>query len=134
MSQAGKGWPRRIQIPKPAAKGGRSCHTIGIFHWRGRYFPGTAIDKVATQCRTAGDQAVVRIGKRKHRQEGNRLAARPTDTAPQRNPIMVFVMSLLAATPMANDRILRAKRAAANDYFCGSIRPIGLQLALRLGT
>jgi hypothetical protein len=46
---------------------------------------------------------------------------------------VVFVMSLFAATTMTNDRILQASRAAANDYFCATLRPISLQLALRCG-
>lgn len=132
-SQERKGWPRGIQRPKPAAEGGRSCHTIGIFHRRRRRFPGAALDKVAPQRRTAGDQAVVAIGKREGRQEGDGLAARCADAAPNRNPVVVFVMRLFAATTMTNDRILQANRAAANDYFSASLRPISFQLALRGG-
>jgi hypothetical protein len=46
---------------------------------------------------------------------------------------MLFVMSLLLAEAMTNDRILRANWAPANDYFCASLRPIGFPLALRRG-
>jgi hypothetical protein len=133
MSQEGKGRPRGIQIPKPAAEGGRSRHTMGIFHRRGRRFPGTALDQVAPQRRTAGDQAVVTVGKREGRQKGNGLPARSADAAPNVNPVMVFVMSLFAATTMTDDRIPRANRAAANDPFRASLRPIRFQLALRRG-
>jgi hypothetical protein len=73
------------------------------------------------------------VGKRKHGQEGNRRLARSADTAPNRDPGMVFVMSLLLSAAMTNDRILRANRALANDYFCASLCPIGIQLALRRG-
>jgi hypothetical protein len=132
-SQEGEGRPRGIQIPKPAAEGGRSRHTIGIFYRRGRRFPGTALDKVAPQRRTAGDQAVVAIGEGEGRQEGNGLAARSADAAPNLNPVMVFVMSLFAAATMTNDRILQANRAAAKNYFCGSIRPSSFQIAMHRG-
>ena len=104
-SQKRKGWPRGIQRPKPAAEGGRSCHTIGIFHRRRRRFPAVTLDKVAPQRRTAGDQAVVAIGKREGRQESDGLAARCADATPNRNPVVVFVMSLFAAPTMTNDRI-----------------------------
>ena len=38
---------RRIQLPKPAAQGGRVGYPIGILHRRRRRFPGTTLDKVA---------------------------------------------------------------------------------------
>ena len=73
------------------------------------------------------------VGKRKHRQERNRYLAKPAKTAPNRDPVMVFVMSLLLSSAVTNDRILRANRAPANDYLRASFRPIGIQLALRRG-
>jgi hypothetical protein len=132
-SQEREGRAGGIQNLKPAAEGGRIRHAIGIFHRRCRRFPGTAFDKVAPQRLTAGDQAVMAVGKRKDRQESNRLLARSADTAPNRDPIMVFVMSLLSAAAMTNDRILRANWTPANDNFCASLRPICFQLALRGG-
>jgi hypothetical protein len=114
-SQEREGWPRGIQNPKPAAEGGRIRHAMGIFYRRRRRFPGTALDKVAPQRLTAGDQAVMAVRKRKHGQEGNRLATRSADAAPNRDPVMVFVMSLLPPAAMTSDRILRANWAPAND-------------------
>ena len=132
-SQEREGRSRGIQNLKPAAEGGRIRHAIGIFHRRCRRFPGTPFDKVAPQRLTAGYQAVMAVGKRKDGQESNRLFARSTDTAPNRDPVMVFVMSLLLPPAMTNDRILRANWTLANDNFCASLRPIGFQLALRRG-
>lgn len=106
---------------------------MGIFHRRRRRFPATALDKVAPQRLTAGDQAVMAVRKRKYRQEGNRLTTRSADTPPNLNPIMVFVMRLFPPPAMTNDRILQANRADANDPFCASLRPIGFALALRCG-
>jgi hypothetical protein len=132
-SQEREGRQRGIQSLKPTAEGGTIRHAIRILHRRRRRFPGTAVDKVAPQRLTAGDQAVMRVGKRKHGQEGNRLFARAADTAPNRDPVMVFVMGLLPPTAMANDRILRAYRTPANDCIRASFRPIGFQFALRRG-
>jgi hypothetical protein len=132
-SQEREGRQRGIQSLKPTAEGGTIRHAIGIFHRRSRRFPGTAFDKVAPQRLTAGDQAVMRVGKRKHGQEGNSLLARSADTAPNRDPVMVFVMSLLSSAAMTNDRIPRAQRAPANYCIRASLRPIDLQLALRRG-
>ncbi len=79
----------------------------------------------------AGDQAVMGIGERKHRQEGNRLTASPADAAPNSNPVMVFIMGLLAPTAMADDRIPRANRTTTDNYFRSSVCPIGSPLARR---
>jgi hypothetical protein len=73
------------------------------------------------------------VGKRNHGQEGNRHLARSAKTAPNRDPVMVFVMSLLLSAAMTNDRILRANWAPAKDYVCATLRPIDIQLALRRG-
>lgn len=132
-SQEREGRPRGIQDLKPAAESARICYAIGIFHRRRRCFPTTALDKVAPQRLTAGDQAVMAIRKREGRQEGNSHSARSADAAPNLNPVMVFVMSLFAPTAMAHDRILQTDRAVADDPFRTNLRPIGFQLALRHG-
>ena len=106
---------------------------MGIFHGRRRSFPATALDKIATQRLTAGDQAVMAVRQREHGQEGNRRATNIADAAPDGDPVMVFVMRLFPPTAMTNDRILPASRAHANESFGASLRPIGFQLALRRG-
>jgi hypothetical protein len=130
-AQERKGRPRGIQSPKPAAERARIRYAMGIFHRWCRRFPGTALDKVAAQRLTAGDQAVVAVRRREGWQEGNRLAARSADTAPNLNPVMVFVMSLFPPTAMTNDRIPQANGAPANDHFCARFCPIGAQVVLR---
>lgn len=132
-SQEREGRLRGIQGLKPAAEGGRIRHAIGIFHRRCRRFPGTAFDKVAPYRLAAGDQAVMGVGKRIRWEEGNRHVARSANTAPNRDPVMVLVMSLLLPAAMTNDGILGANRAPAKDYLCARFRPIGIQLALRCG-
>ena len=130
-SQEREGRQRGIQSLKPTPEGGTIRHAIRIFHRRRRRFPATAFDKVAPQRLTAGHQAVMRVGKRKLGQESNGLFARSADTAPNRDPVMVFVMSLLPPTAMTNDRILEAYRTPANDSVRAKFRPIGFQFALR---
>jgi hypothetical protein len=75
----------------------------------------------------------MRVRKRKPRQEGNRLAARLADASPDRNPVMIFIMSLFATPTMANDRVQQTNWALADEPFCACIRPIGWQVALRYG-
>jgi hypothetical protein len=72
------------------------------------------------------------VGKRKHRQEGNRLAARTADPTPNRDPVMLFVMSLFPSTTVPYHRISHANRTPAEDSF-RRFGPIGFQLALRHG-
>src|ERR1041384_4843580 len=71
------------------------------------------------------------VRRRKQGQEGNRLTARLADTAPDLNPIMVFVMGLFAAATMANDRVSQKNGAPANDLPSACDSPIGFQVALR---
>jgi hypothetical protein len=103
-----------------------------IFHRRCRLLPGKACNKETPQRLTASDQAVMAVGKRKHRQEGNRLAARTADPTPNRDPVMLFVMSLFPSTTVPHHRIQHANRTPAEDSF-RRFGPIGFQLALRHG-
>ena len=100
-----------------------------IFHRRCCFLPGAAFHKETPQRLTASDQAVMAVGKRKHRQEGNRLSARAADASAYRDPVMLFVMSLFPSTTMAHDRIPQANRTPANRSF-SRFGPIGFQLAL----
>jgi hypothetical protein len=75
----------------------------------------------------------MRVRERKPRQEGNRLAARLADASPDRNPVMIFIMSLFAAPTMANDRVQQTNWALADEPFCFCLRPIGWRVALRCG-
>jgi hypothetical protein len=102
-----------------------------IFQRRRRRFPATALDKIAPQRLTAGDQTVMAVRQRESGQEGNRSATNSADTAPDFDPVMVLVMSLFLSTTMAHYGILQTNRAATNDRFSARLCPIGLQLALR---
>jgi len=107
---------------------------MGIFYRRRRRFPAAVLDKVASERLTASDQAVMGVGERKGRQEGNRLAASSADAAPNSNPVVVFIMGLFATTTMTDDLIPRANWAATKDCFGRGVRPIGYKLARRLRT
>ena len=71
------------------------------------------------------------VGRRERRQEGECLSAKVTNAAPDPDPIMMFVMSLFAAAAMADDGVLRANRASAEDDFCAGFNPIGFEVVLR---
>src|SRR5215831_9235697 len=107
--------PRGIQAAKPAAERGGIGHALGIFDHRRRRFQRTAFQETTPQRLAASDQAVVGVRERERRQEGERLVARSADAAPHPNPIVFWVMSLLAATAVANDRMAQTKGALAKD-------------------
>jgi hypothetical protein len=132
-AQIGKRRERRVQTPEPSAQRGRVGYAIGIFDHGRRGFPATPLYKIATQCLTACDQAVMAVGRREGRQEGERLAAPAAKAAANADPIMVFIMSLFAPAPMTDDRILHANRAAAQNDLCARLGPIGFEVVLRCG-
>ena len=71
------------------------------------------------------------VGRRKGRQERERLAAAIAKAAPNPDPIMVFIMSLFAAAAMAEDGISQTNRASAQDEFRIHLGPIGFEVVLR---
>jgi len=73
------------------------------------------------------------VRERKQRQEGEGLSATVAATAPDLDPIMVFIVRLLAAVPMADDRIAFTSGASPQDDFGAACRPIGFELVWRDG-
>ena len=71
------------------------------------------------------------VGRRKERQEGERLAAAVADAATNPDPIVVFIMRLFAPAAVTNDGVLQTKRAAARDGFRARLGPIRFEVALR---
>ena len=55
----------------------------------------------------------MRIGQSEHRQKREGLSASNTAAPANPDPIVMFVVRLLAPSPMANNRILFANRASA---------------------
>jgi len=132
-AQTGKRRDRRIQTPEPSAQRGRVGHAIGVFDRGRRSFPATPLDEIAAQRLAACDQAVMAVGRREERQEGERLAATVAQTAANLNPIMVFIMSLFPAAPVSDDRILHTNRAAAQNDIRARLGPIGSAVVLGSG-
>ncbi len=71
------------------------------------------------------------VGRRKRRQESERLVAQIAAPAPNRNPVMIFVVRLFPATAMTDNRIALTNRALAQDLPSTSLDPIDFEVALR---
>jgi hypothetical protein len=76
----------------------------------------------------AGQHAVVGVRERKRRQEGESLPAAGAQTATDPDPIVVFIVRLLAAVSVANDRITFTNRASPQDELTAVCGPISFQL------
>lgn len=122
---------RVIQTSKPSTQGGGIGHPLGILDSGRRSFPATTFHKVAPKRLATGDQAVVAIGQREGRQKSERLPAQIAEAAPNRNPVMVFVVSLFAPAAMADDGIAQTNRALTKNRPTTSIDPIGFEVVLR---
>ena len=120
-----------IQASKPPPESGWIGHVIGILDRRGGVFQRTVFAEVKLGCLTAGDEAVVSIGRRERRQDGKRLSAMIAFAAANADPIMIFVVGLFTAPAMADDGILETKRAAALQGDCVRIGPIRFEVVLR---
>jgi len=69
--------------------------------------------KAQQQCLAARYQAVMRVRKREKRKKGESLSAPRAAAAMDRDPVVMLIVSLFAATAVANDRIPFTNRASA---------------------
>jgi len=132
-SQTGERGPRRIQFAEPAAEGRRVRDAIRIFERRHCAFPRTMIQKVSLQRLTACDQTVMSVGQRENGKESEGQFAKVTDTAPNLDPVVTLVMSLLTPPAVPHDRIAPALRTAANDMFGTAHGPVKRRVAMIRG-
>ncbi len=106
-------WPGTIRTARPAANRGGIRQPIGILQLGQCLLPRTLLCEALSQRLTAGQQAVMRVRKREQRKESERLSAAATAATMDPYPVVMLVVRLLAATPVANDRIPFADRASA---------------------
>lgn len=73
------------------------------------------------------------VGRRKRRQKSEGFAAAVADTAANPDPLMVFIVSLLAPATVADNGILYANRTTTQNDFRTRLAPIGFEVVLRGG-
>ena len=131
LAQKGRGQLGALQTVRPTAECGRVGHAIRVLERRRRLFPGAVLHKAPPQRMTARQQAVMRVRERKQREESEGLPATRAATATDRNPIMMLVVRLLAAVPVADDRIAFTSRASPQDGLVAVSGPVRFKLVLR---
>ena len=128
---AAQGWHGRrctLQAAKPAAKRGGIGHAMGIFHCGRSRFPAAAFHQTPVQGLHASRQTVVRVRGGEGRKQSEGFPAVVAQTAAYPNPVMLFIVSLLAAPTVAADRVVFTNRASSYDDFGASRGPIGYQV------
>jgi hypothetical protein len=79
----------------------------------------------------ASQQAVVGVRKGKRRQKGEGLPATRTKAAADPNPVVMFIVRLLAPATVADDRIAFTNRASPQHDVLAVASPVGFELVRR---
>ena len=126
------GW-ERSRPPDQRRRVEGSGKPIRVLQRRHRLFPRAVLHPAPPQCLAASQQAVVRVRERKQRKEGEGLSATVAKATSDPNPVMMFIVRLLAAAPVADDRIAFANGASPQDDLIAVSGPIGFELVRRGG-
>jgi hypothetical protein len=78
-------------------------------------------------------QTIVRVRERKRREESEGLTATGAVAAPDPNPVVMLIVRLLAAAPMADDGIALTNGTSPQDNVGALFGPVGFQLVRRRG-
>jgi len=117
-----------VQTVGPAAERGGIGQAIRVLERGRRLLPGAVLLKTPPQRLGASQQAIVGVRERKRRQEGESLLATGTTTTTDPDPVVVLIVRLFAATPVADDRIAFTNRAPSQDDPVAVFGPVGFQL------
>ena len=120
-----------VQAPRPTAERGGIGHAVCVFERRRGLFPAVVLHEAPPQCLATSQQAVMRVRERKPRQEGEGLPAIGAAATADVNPVVMFVVCLLAAASMADDRIVLTNGALPQNGLGTADVPIRFQLVRR---
>ena len=73
----------------------------------------------------------MRVRERKQRKEGEGLPATGAEATPDPNRVVMFIVRLLAAAPVADDRVESTNGASPQDDLNAAFGPIGFELVGR---
>ena len=129
-AQEGKGG-RGVQTTEPTAESGRARDAIGILKWRRGAFERPVLQEISPQRLATGDHAVMGIRQGENGKEGEGQVAAFTFTPASANsdPVVSFVMSLLASQAVPHNRIAQTLRTTARDLFLAEGSPVEIGVA-----
>ena len=133
LAEKGKSRLGAVQSVGPAAERGGIRYAIRIFERRRGLFPRGMLHKAPLQGLTARHQTVVCVREREQRKKGEGLPATGAATPTNPDPVVMLVVRLLAAAPMADDQIPSTNRASSQDDIGAARGPIRFELARRDG-
>ena len=133
LAEKGKGRLGAVQSVGPAVKRGRIRHAVRVFECRRGFFPGRMLHKAPPQSLTARQQTVVGVRERKQWKKGESLPATGASAATDVDPVVVFIVGLLAAASMADNGITFTSGASPQDNFGATRGPLRFELVRRDG-
>jgi hypothetical protein len=89
------------------------------------------LHKVSPERLSASQQAVVGVGKREQGKQGEGLPTNLAKAASDPNPVVMFIVRLLAAATVTDDGIAFANRASPQHHLLAITSPIGFELVRR---
>ena len=122
-----------VQAARPAAEGGGIGHPIGVLQRGRRLFPRAVLRKVSLERLSASQQAVMGVGEREQGKQGEGLPATLAKAASDPNPVVMFIVYLLATATVTDDGIAFANRASPQDHLFAVSSPVAFQLVRRSG-
>jgi hypothetical protein len=131
LPEKGKSRLGEVQMLSPATERRRIGRPIRVLQRRRRLFPGIVLHQAPPQCLAARQQTIVRVRERKQWKKGEGLPATRAATATNANPIVLFIVRLLAAVSMADDRITLTNRASPQNDPGAACGPIPFELVRR---
>jgi len=124
-----KGWPigserpESFQVAKqaeqsaegPAPQGGRVRGAIRILGWRNRLLPTAFAAARRFPGLLSARKAVLAAGRRPVGQNGESQSTQPAQPAADPNPVVAFVVGLLAPSAVADDGVSAASRTPSRE-------------------
>jgi hypothetical protein len=89
------------------------------------------LHKVSAERLSASQQAVVGVGEREQGKEGKGLSTALAKAASDPNPVVMFIVRLLATATVTDDGIAFANRASPQHDLLAVTSPIGFDLVWR---
>jgi hypothetical protein len=131
LASKGSGWFGTVQADRPAAESGRIGHPIGVLQRRRRIFPRAVLHKVSPERLTPSQQAVVGVRQREQGKQGEGLSTALAKAASDPNPVVMFIVCLLATATVTDDGIAFANRTSPQQDLLAVASPIGFDLVWR---